>query len=120
MIFSNDYLLNVDIKHKLVVGTPTFRQGDNAKLRFKIFDNNVLYDLTGFTNAKIIHKLPSGDSYTGEAFLNMKNEIEYDYPTKLELSEVGKVQVVLSIYSNDTVVSIQPFSIYVFDWFYYN
>lgn len=117
MSFIKDFLIRVDTKHITAINTPTFVQGESAKLRFKVYDNNVLYDLTGFTRAEIIHKLPSGDTLVGDAILNSDGEIEYDYPTKTELAEIGNVKVLLNIYSGSSMISIQPFNIYVFDSF---
>lgn len=114
MTVQNEYLLYLDIKRKVVNTVPAFGKGNSAKLRIKIYDDGKLYDLSSFTNAEIRHKLPNGVTYTNNVIKNDNNEIEYNY-VGAELSETGKVEVVLTIYSGVTSVSTQPFTIFVYD-----
>ena len=115
MAYSNNYRLNVDIKNTYTITTPTFRQGDNGKLIFKIYDDNKLFDLSNFTEAKVVCKLPNKDSYIGTATINDQGEIEYELSPEIESSQCGYVEVILSIYSGNSVVSVQPFNIYMYN-----
>jgi len=114
MAFTNEYTVNVDIKRSMSNIVPTFKQGENAVLRFKVFNNNKLYDLTDFVRAEIVFRLPSGESILGQATLANDGLIEYFF-TGVEMSQVGRVQTTLSIYSGTEFVGIQPFVIHIYD-----
>lgn len=113
MAFSNNYTVNVDIKTRMSNIVPTYKQGETAVLKFKVFDNNKLFDFTDFTRAEIVFRLPSGESVVGEALL-VDGLITY-YFTGVEMAEVGRVQTLLSIYSGTTMVAVQPFIIHIYD-----
>lgn len=113
MAFSNEYTLKVDIKRSTSNVVPTFKQGDNAILKFLIFDNGKAYDLTSFTNAEITFRTPSGDVVIGNPVLE-DGLIVYEL-TSVEMEKVGIVTVILTLNSGDTNVSIQPFNIFIYD-----
>ncbi len=115
MSFRNEYILNVDIKRRMTSIVPTFKQGDSATLKFRIFDDGKEFDLTDFTRAEIIFRLPSDQRIVGEPYLDTDtNMIVYKF-VGVEMAEVGKLETILSIYSGTSMVSIQPFSVWIFD-----
>lgn len=115
MSFKNEYTLNVDIKRRMTSVVPTFKQGDSATLKFKIFDDGKKFDLAAFTRAEITFKLPSGQTIVGEPYIDVNTEmIVYNF-VGVEMNEAGKLTTILSIYSGTSMVSIQPFSIFIFD-----
>lgn len=114
MSFSNQYVLRVDIKKRLSSVVPTFKQGDNGVLKFQIFDDGKKYDLTDYTYSEVTFRLPSGQSVVGNPILDVSGELTYNF-TGVEMSEVGKIETVLSIYSGSQMVSIQPFTCFIFD-----
>ncbi|MGE7113084.1 hypothetical protein [Lysinibacillus sp. NPDC047702] len=94
---------------------PTFKQGDSATLKFKIFDDGKKFDLAAFTRAEITFKLPSGQTIVGEPYIDVNTQmIVYNF-VGLEMNEAGKLTTILSIYSGTSMVSIQPFSIFIFN-----
>lgn len=113
MAFKNEYTVNVDIKGRSTNIVPTYKQGESAVLRFRVYDGNKLYDLADFTRAEIVFKLPSGDSVVGEALL-VDGLITY-YFTGVEMSEVGRVKTTISIYSGSSMVAVQPFIVHIYD-----
>ena len=115
MAFVNNYDLIVDIKKRLASPVPMFRQDDTARLTFKIYDDGVLFDLTGYSRSDVTFQLPSGESLVGNAEL-VGDKIVYNF-VGIELVEEGEVKVTLSIYSGATVVSVQPFVIFVYKRF---
>ena len=115
MSFKNEYTLNVDIKRRMTSVVPTFKQGDSATLKFKIFDDGKKFDLAAFTRAEITFKLPSGQTIVGEPYIDVNTQmIVYNF-VGVEMNEAGKLTTILSIYSGTSMVSIQPFSIFIFD-----
>ncbi|AVK83527.1 hypothetical protein C3943_08095 [Lysinibacillus sp. B2A1] len=115
MSFKNEYTLNVDIKRRMTSVVPTFKQGDSATLKFKIFDDGKKFDLAAFTRAEITFKLPSGQTIVGEPYIDVNTQmIVYNF-VGVEMNEAGKLTSILSIYSGTSMVSIQPFSIFIFD-----
>lgn len=114
MSFSNQYSLRVDIKRRLSSVVPTFKQGDNGVLKFEIFDNGKKYDLADYTYSEITFRLPSGQSIVGNPVLDLEGILTYSF-TGVEMSEVGKIETVLSIYSGSQMVSIQPFTCFIYD-----
>lgn len=112
MAFSNEYNLNVDIKRRLTSTVPTFRQGDNGVLRFKVYDNGKLFDLSTYTSSEITFVLPSGAQLIGNLDL-VNDELVYNF-TKAEMAEIGKIETFLSITSGLTTVSVQPFYCFIF------
>lgn len=114
MAFSNEYLLLVDIKRRLSSVVPSFKQGDNGVLKFEIYDNGKKYDLSDYTYSEITFRLPSGTSIVGNPTLDSKGVLTYSF-TGVEMSEVGKIEAILSIYSGSTMVSIQPFFCFIYD-----
>lgn len=115
MAFVNNYDLIVDIKKRLASPVPMFRQDDTARLTFKIYDDGVLFDLTGYSRSDVTFQLPSGESIVGNAEL-VGDKIVYNF-VGIELVEEGEIKVTLSIYSGSTVVSVQPFVIFVYKRF---
>lgn len=114
MAFKNEYTVNVDIKDRMANIVPTYKQGETAVLRFRVFDGNKLYDLTDFTRAEVVFELPSGkESVVGEALL-VDGFITY-YFTGVEMSEVGRVKTTLSVYSGATMIGVQPFIVEIYD-----
>lgn len=115
MSFKNEYTLNVDIKRRMTSVVPTFKQGDSATLKFKLFDDGKKFDLAAFTRAEITFKLPSGQTIVGEPYIDVNTQmIVYNF-VGVEMNEAGKLTTILSIYSGTSMVSIQPFSIFIFD-----
>jgi len=115
MSFKNEYTLNVDIKRRMTSVVPTFKQGDSATLKFKIFDDGKKFDLAAFTRAEITFKSPSGQTIVGEPYIDVNTQmIVYNF-VGVEMNEAGKLTTILSIYSGTSMVSIQPFSIFIFD-----
>lgn len=115
MSFRNEYILNVDVKRRMTSIVPTFKQGDSATLKFKIFDDGKEFDLTDFTRSEITFRLPSGQTIVGEPFLDANTKMIVYHFVGVEMSEVGKLETILSIYSGTSMVSIQPFSVWIFD-----
>lgn len=115
MAFVNNYDLIVDIKKRLASPVPMFRQDDTARLTFKIYDDGVLFDLTGYTRSDVTFDLPSGESIVGNAE-RVDDKVVYNF-TGIELVEEGEIKVTLSIYSGSTMVSVQPFVIYAYKRF---
>jgi len=114
MAFVNEYTLNVDIKKSMSSIVPTFKQGDSARLKFKVFNNGRNYDLSSFVRAEITFKLPNNEVFIGNPLLQ-DGLIVYDF-VGVEMERVGNVSVILSIYdSKDGVVSIRPFIISIYD-----
>lgn len=112
--FKNEYTLNVDIKRETASPVPIFKRGDTAVLKFRIFDDGDLYDLTGFVRAELTQVLPSGTAISGEAQLE-DGLIVYRY-SKEEMLEIGKIITSLTIYDqNDNQVSVQPFAVHMYD-----
>lgn len=117
MSFKNEYILQVDIKKRLASPVPVFKRGDTAVLKFKVFDDGLLYDLADFTRAEVYHTLPSGSSLVGNATLDTSTGlIVYSY-TRVEMAEEGAVSTSMTIFSGETQVSIQPFNVYIYDNF---
>lgn len=115
MSFRNEYILNVDIKRRMTSIVPTFKQGDSATLKFRIFDDGKAFDLSEFTRAEITFRLPSNQTIVGEPYVDDNtNMVVYEF-VGVEMSEVGKLETILSIYSGTSMVSIQPFSVWIFD-----
>lgn len=115
MSFKNEYTLNVDIKRRMTSVVPTFKQGDSATLKFKLFDDGKKFDLAAFTRAEITFKSPSGQTIVGEPYIDVNTQmIVYNF-VGVEMNEAGKLTTILSIYSGTSMVSIQPFSIFIFD-----
>ena len=114
MAFSNEYLLLVDIKRRLSSVVPSFKQGDNGVLKFEIYDNGKKYDLSGYTYSEITFRLPSGTSIVGNPTLESNGVLTYKF-TGVEMSEVGRIETILSIYNGSTMVSIQPFFCFIYD-----
>ena len=115
MSFRNEYILNVDIKRRMTSIVPTFKQGDSATLKFRIFDDGKAFDLSDFTRAEITFRLPSNQTIVGEPYVDENtNMVVYEF-VGVEMSEVGKLETILSIYSGTSMVSIQPFSVWIFD-----
>ncbi|MCL1696249.1 peptidase G2 autoproteolytic cleavage domain-containing protein [Lysinibacillus sp. BPa_S21] len=115
MSFRNEYILNVDVKRRMTNQVPTFKQGDSATLKFRIFDNGKEFDLTDFTRAEMTFRLPSGQTIVGEPYLDAETSMIVYKFVGVEMSEVGKLESILSIYSGTSMVSIQPFSVWIFD-----
>ncbi|MFJ3388750.1 BppU family phage baseplate upper protein, partial [Lysinibacillus sp. NPDC086135] len=115
MSFSNEYILNVDVKRRMTSIVPTFKQGDSATLKFRIFDDGKEFDLTDFTRAEITFGLPSGQTIIGEPYLDQATHMIVYKFVGVEMSEVGKLETILSVYSGTSMVSIQPFSVWIFD-----
>lgn len=115
MSFRNEYILNVDVKRRMTSIVPTFKQGDSATLKFKIFDDGKEFNLTDFTRSEITFRLPSGQTIVGEPFLDANTKMIVYHFVGVEMSEVGKLETILSIYSGTSMVSIQPFSVWIFD-----
>lgn len=115
MSFRNEYILNVDIKRRMTSIVPTFKQGDSATLKFRIFDDGKAFNLSDFTRAEITFRLPSNQTIVGEPYVDENtNMVVYEF-VGVEMSEVGKLETILSIYSGTSMVSIQPFSVWIFD-----
>lgn len=112
MAFSNTYRINVDLKRRLTSVVPTFKQGDNGVLIFKIYDDGQLYNLTGYTSSEITFLLPDGQTLLGYPDL-INGEIVYSF-TRSEMAVPGRISTTLSITSGNTTVSIQPFNCFVF------
>ncbi|MCM3387352.1 BppU family phage baseplate upper protein [Ureibacillus chungkukjangi] len=113
MAFANEYILNVDLKKTISNNVPTFKQGDTAILKFKIFDNGKAYDLSSFTDAEITFRIPSGDVVIGNPVLE-DGMIVYRLQGA-EMTRVGNVSTILTIRSGNDEVSIQPFRIFIYD-----
>lgn len=113
MTLQNNYTLNLDIKKTMANQLPIYRQGDTGLLRFRIFDDGILFDLATFTRAELVIRLPNNDSFLGVANLN-NGFIEYQI-TGLEIANVGDHSAVLTVYSLGSTVSVRPFKISVYD-----
>lgn len=117
MSYANIYTLNVDLKQAMTSIVPSYKQGETAFLRFRLFDNGHHLDTTPYTYSEIVHKLPSGNKIMGNLDLitvDGEQLLEYRY-TGVELAELGKVEVQLVIQSADTNVAIRPFKIVIYD-----
>ncbi len=92
MAFINEYTINVDIKNRMSNIVPTYKQGESASLKFKVFDNGLLFDLTNFTRAEITFKLPDGTRLLGNAtYDSATGLISYTF-TGAEMAEIGNVE----------------------------
>lgn len=113
-MFVNVYEINVDLKKKMSTIVPTYVKYDSAELVFKIFDNGVPFDLTGFTQAEVFHRRPDGVTVIGDGTIetdsNGDKVIRYKYLGN-EMYNTGVVATTLSVYSGDKKVSIHPFSV---------
>lgn len=112
-MFKNEYVLKVDIKRKMTAIVPTFVQNDTAILIFKVYDNGKPFDLTSYTRAEVAHKRKDGQVVVGLASierLGSEDIVKYQYMGN-EMSKEGFVDTTLTLFSNNTRVSIQPFQI---------
>ena len=112
MALKNIYSINVDIKRRMTSVVPTFKQGDAATLKFRVYDDGVLLNLNN-VNSEITFTLPNGETLIGNPEL-VNGELVYEF-TGLEMSRPGKVTTILSIMRNNTMVSVPPFSCFIFD-----
>lgn len=109
----NEYVLVVDIKKKHTAIVPTFVQHDTATLIFKVFDNGKPFDLTAVTRVEVSHKRKDGAVVIGLASFETvagQSIIKYDYMGN-EMSVEGFVDTSVTIFSENTKVTIQPFQI---------
>ena len=113
MTLTNTYSINVDIKRRMTSIVPTFSQGDSAVLKFRVYDNGKLMDMSDYTHSEVMFRQPSGRILTGDAEL-VNGEVVYTF-TGLEMSEIGKLETILSVSSGSSTVSIQPFYCFIFD-----
>ena len=113
MALKNVYSINVDIKRRMTSVVPTFKQGDEATLKFRVYDNGVLLDLTNDIYSEITFTLPNGETLLGYPEL-VNGELVYDF-TGVEMVRPGKVLTILSIMRRNTMVSVPPFNCFIFD-----
>jgi len=113
-MFSNEYLLKVDLKLKYSTTTPVFVQYDSAALLFMIFDNGKAVDLTGYTSVEVSHKRPDGLTIVGigSVVKDAKGNdlVRYEYQGN-EMNGLGFIETSVSVISNTNKISIQPFKV---------
>ena len=117
MALKNQYVLNVDLKRRFTSFVPKFRRADDGVLIFRMFDDGVEYNINSATKAILYQRTPSGVNIESECqftTLDGKRVIRYEYE-KIAMVELGYNTLVLVIYENDNVVSIQPFSVIIYD-----
>ena len=112
MALKNIYSINVDTKRRMTSVVPTFKQGDAATLIFRVYDDGVLLNLNN-VNSEITFTLPNGETLLGNPEL-VNGELVYEF-TGLEMIRPGKIITILSIMRNNTMVSVPPFSCFIFD-----
>ena len=111
----NEYTLNVDLKRRLTSIVPTFRYGDAGTLRFRVYDDGKLVDLSQVTETSITFERPDGTAYQADA--SIEGELVVYNITGVELSARSNVKIntFLTLTVGDTKTSIQPFSVFTYD-----
>lgn len=117
VLLSTEYLLDVDIKKKTAVFTPTFRRGDTAVLKFRVHDNDINRPIKKFDKAEITIVMPSG--------INLREACQKEVIQGVDIArfqfqkihsiEVGLYQIYLTLFTGTDRISVPPIPLELID-----
>jgi hypothetical protein len=110
-MLQNIYEVDVDIKQKTAVKTPTVTQNDTVVFIFRIFDEGRIYNIQASgTTFTLLSTRTDKQTVMREGTVTGENIVQFDLGTT-ELNVVGKVESVIQVYdvTNERVSTI-PFS----------
>lgn len=117
MALKNTYYLDVDIKKKYSADLPKFRKGDSGVLVFTLYDNDVLYPIPNSATAILYQITQSGTRLNAPCTLKTIDGVkvfEYEFK-KSDTSDKGYNIAILVINDGNSVISIQPFEVIIYD-----
>lgn len=116
-MFKNEWLLDVDLKYSYSSRLPVFRRGDTAILKFRIHDESVLYDISGYSDAEITIIMPSGltlKEKCSSEIIDGVRVISFEFKPSYVI-EIGLYNVILTLKKSTGTISIQPIKVRFFD-----
>lgn len=110
-MFINNYEITIDIKKAFTKKIPFYVNDDNASITFTVLDNGNHIDLSVFNKAVIRHRLQSSEVLEIIGNINIdENSVTYFLDKKI-VANKGEVRLILSLHTETTRISTQPFKI---------
>lgn len=110
-MFINNYTLDLDIKKAISKDLPFYVNEDNASMLFRVFNQGEPMDLRVYNEVKIWHVLNPKETVECIGAVSSNGEsVSYTLDKRI-LEKRGFVDVILSMYAENTRVSAQPFKI---------
>lgn len=109
MPIQNVFEIDVDIKQKTAIRTPTVTQNDAVVFVFRVFDEGRIYNIQGGSTFTMTSIRPDKQSVVSAGAVKNSNIVEFKLGTT-EISVEGKVQSVIQVYDVAGRVSTIPFS----------
>lgn len=109
MAIQNVFEIDVDIKQKTAIRTPTVTQNDAVVFTFRVFDEGRIYNIQEGTAFTMTCIRADKQSVVTAGTVKTANVVEFKLGTT-EISVEGKVQAVIQVYDVNGRVSTIPFN----------
>lgn len=109
MPIENVFEIDVDIKQKTAIRTPTVTQNDAVVFIFRIFDEGRIYNIQSGSTFTMTSTRPDKQAVMTVGTIAGENIVQFELGTT-EIAVVGKVETVIQVYDADGRVSTIPFS----------
>jgi len=116
-MFKSVWNLDLDIKFLYSSSIPIFRRKDSAVLNIRMFDAKRAINISGFSNAILNIKYPSGiikEVECSQVGSGISAYITYEFTDEFS-TEVGIYDLILTIKKDDGFISTQKFNVTFFD-----
>lgn len=109
--------MNVDLKRLYTSDTPKFRRGDTVIILFNFYDDGEEYDINSATKAQVHQKTSKGNIIVTDCtfeYYKGKRVVKFEVED-VAMVEFGYLNLLLTVYQGNDVISIQPFNVLVYD-----